>query len=156
MIKYLTFGFLIISVLINCSSQKYSMCKDKKVKQGVAGRVIEISGNVMPSPDMPANNETGTAYPSTVLIYELTNHNDLKQKDGVYTSVSSKKMAESATNKKGEFKIALPEGTYSLFIKLNNGYFANLFDEKMNIHPIAVTKDAITTTIVKVNLKAVY
>jgi hypothetical protein len=89
-------------------------------------------------------------------VYELTNQKEQTQEAGIYTNITTRKIAAIKTATNGEFKIALPEGNYSLFVKVEEGLFANLFDDKMNIHPITISKDQITTTKVKVDYKAAY
>ena len=153
--KYLIVSLVLLSLTVGCGIKQYSAKKGEKIKQGVSGQVFEVVGNQMPSIDRPMN-ENGNPVPVTVYIYELTNHNNLTQQSGIYSNIDTKKIAAIKTTDNGEFKIKLAEGVYSLFVKLNEGYFANLYDEKMNIHPIAIIKDQMTTTKVKIDLKATY
>ena len=153
--KYLIVSLVLLSLTVGCGIKQYSAKKGEKIKQGVAGQVFEVIGNQMPSIDRPMN-ENGSPVSATVYIYELTNHNNLTQESGIYSNISTKKVAAIKTADNGEFKIKLAEGIYSLFVKSGEGFYANLFDEKMNIHPITITKDQITTTKVKIDLKATY
>ncbi len=146
---------LYVSITAGCGIKQYSAKKGEKIQQGVAGQVFELTGNQMPSPDRPVNHD-GNPIQTIVYIYELTNQSEQTQEAGVYTNITTKKIAAIKTAANGEFKIALPEGKYSLFVKVEDGYFANLFDDKMNIHPITISKDQITTTKVKVDYNATF
>ncbi len=148
-------AFLLLSLTTGCGIKQYTVKRGEKITQGVSGQVFEVVGNQMPSIDRPRN-ENGSPVQAIVCIYELTNHHELTQESGIYTNITSKKIAAIRTAENGEFKIALSEGVYSLFIKTENGYFANLYDEKMNIHPIIISKDQITSTKVKIDYKAAY
>lgn len=153
--KKIMIAFLFVSITTGCGIKQYTAKKGEKIQQGIAGQVFELIGNQMPSPDRPGNSD-GNPIQATVYVFELTNHSEQTQESGVYTNITTKKIAAIRTADNGEFKIALPEGVYSLFVKVEEGYFANLFDEKMNIHPITITKDQMTTTKVKVDYKATY
>ena len=155
MMKNIITVFLFVSLAAGCGIKQYNAKKVEKIQQGIAGQVFELIGNKMPSPDRPGNPD-GSPIQAIVYIFELTNHSEQIQEAGVYTNISSKKIATIKTAANGEFKIALPEGVYSLFVKVAEGYFANLYDEKMNIHPITISKDQITVTKVKVDYKATY
>ncbi|HLF45309.1 MAG TPA: hypothetical protein VI548_02725 [Chitinophagaceae bacterium] len=144
-----------ILITTGCGIKQYSVKKGEKIKQGIAGQVFELTGNQMPSPDRPRNTE-GTPIKATVYVFELTNHHEQIRESGVYTTINTRKITAIKTTANGEFKIALTEGVYSLFVKVEEGYFANLYDEKMNIHPVTIKKDELTTTKIKVDYKAAY
>lgn len=155
MMKNFMIFFLFVYLTAGCGIKQYTAKKGSKIHQGIYGQVFELTGNQMPSPDRPGNPE-GTPIQTTVFVYELTNNSEETQESGIYKNINTKRIAAIKTAANGEFKIGLPEGVYSLFVKVEAGYFANLFDEKMNIHPITITKDQITTTKVKVDYKATY
>lgn len=147
--------FLFVSLTAGCGIKQYSARKGEKIQQGISGQVFELAGDQMPSPDRPRNTE-GIPKQAIVVVYELANHNEQTQESGVYTKITTKKIAAIKTNEQGEFKMALPEGTYTLFIKVEEGLFANLYDDKMNIHPVIISKNQITTTKVRVDYKAAF
>lgn len=153
--KKILIAFLFVSITTGCGIKQYSAKKGEKIRQGIAGQVFELIGNQMPSPDRPSNPD-GSPIQATVYVFELTNHSEQTHESGVYSNITTKKIAAIKTTANGEFKIALPEGVYSLFVKIEEGYFANLYDDKMNIHPIMISKDQITTTKVKIDHKATY
>jgi hypothetical protein len=155
MMKNILTAFLFVSIAMGCGVKQYTLKKGAKIQQGVAGFVYELVGNQMPSPDRPGNPD-GSPIQTIVYVYELTNQKEQTQEAGIYTNITTRKIAAIKTATNGEFKIALPEGNYSLFVKVEEGLFANLFDDKMNIHPITISKDQITTTKVKVDYKAAY
>lgn len=153
--KNILITLLYVSLTAGCGIKQYTVKKGAKIQQGISGQVFELAGNQMPSPDRPRNLD-GSPIQATVYVFELTNHSEQTQESGVYTNIITKKVAAIKTLTNGEFKIALPTGIFSLFIKVEGGYFANQYDEKMNIHPITITKDQITSTKVKVDYKATY
>jgi hypothetical protein len=123
--------------------------------QGIKGRVYLVKGNQMPSPDAPRSQPAGL---QTVLyIYELTNSSQATPADGsFYKTISSKLVKEVATEADGTFKAKLKPGMYSLFVKKGDLFYSNIFDDKMNIHPIEVKKGKWTEEDFKADYDAVY
>ena len=93
---------------------------------------------------------------TTLYVYQLTNIKDVVQKDPTfYSSISTSLVKEVETNDKGFFRVKLKPGHYSLFVKKDNLFFASLFDEKNNIHPVEV-KSGMTEVVFNVNYNATY
>jgi hypothetical protein len=61
--------------------------------------------------------------------------------------VNTQELARVKTDNKGNFKIALPIGKYSLFIKTEKGFYANLRDQFNNLAPFEVMAGAYTHVI---------
>ncbi len=136
----------------------WSGCKSssQKTTQGLQGKVLNVSGNQMPSPDNPKNPPQGLQ--TTLYIFELTNLNQVVRVDqsAFYRSVKSKLVKEVKTSGDGTYSITLPVGWYSVFVKRNAEYYANSFDEKNNIAPVQVEKGKMTYLDIKVDYDAVY
>lgn len=110
----------------------------------------------MPSPDAPpTSGKRGVE--RTVYIYELTNSSQTTSKDGVFhTGIQTKLITQVKTDANGNFAVGLAPGRYSLFTKEEDGLFANLFDGDMNIFPVEVKEDEVTTVEFLVNYNAFY
>lgn len=146
----LVFGLLFFTY--GCAAQK------KKGGQGITGTVLWRSGNLMPSPDAKAINAKGTPIVREILIYELTANTKAEpaEEAGFYQKINSKLIKKVTSNASGRFAISLPEGYYSIFVKEDKGFYANLFDDAMNIHPVHVQKGKWEKEDIIVDYAAVY
>lgn len=126
-------------------------------KEGIKGMVYLVKGNQMPSPDRPP--AAPQPLQTTLYIYELTNINQVTRSEAnapFYTAISTKLIKQVNSDKKGAFKVKLPPGQYSIFIKKDDRFYANLFDEKNNIAPVTVSKGKYTEVEVRADYDAVY
>ncbi|WEK37116.1 MAG: hypothetical protein P0Y53_06350 [Candidatus Pseudobacter hemicellulosilyticus] len=142
-----------VAVLTLCSS---FVCIFGK-KAGIKGYVYLVKGNQMPSPDLPPAPKKGIA--TTVYVYELTHIDQVTRsadQSTLYTAVNTKLVKAIQTDAKGYFKAKLPPGEYSLFIKKDNLYYANLSDGNNNIAPVKVEKGKFTELELKADYDAVY
>jgi hypothetical protein len=136
---------------------------------GIEGRVYQLSGNQMPSPrrhrplpDTPSaashpSTDTPSAVPSlpkpngtgvaaTVCVFELTNDSQVvRQGTSPYCqAVRTRLIRQTNTDDKGNFSILLPPGTYSVFTKKGDLFYATRRDEKNNIAPVEVLPGQMT------------
>jgi hypothetical protein len=148
--------FLLTGALLftGCSSSK--KLKSSMITQGIAGFVTEASGNQMPMQEGPRPISKGIL--STVLIYEPTNTRQVTQvgTSPIYTKISTKQVASVQTDSTGAFKIDLPAGAYSVFVKYGDRFFANLFDQNNNIALFTVETGKLTEVRLVVNVRASY
>lgn len=123
---------------------------------GITGRVLEVKGNQMPSPDEPPPVPKGMQ--TTLYIHELTNVSQVTRQgqSAFYIAVATPLVAEVPTDDKGFFKVKLKPGWYSLFVKKDGVYYSSIFDDKNNIHPVEVKKGEMTEVEFKANYNAVY
>lgn len=153
--KHILF-FLSIIGLAACACTSSKKAKSSLIKQGITGRVTELTGNQMPmkgrEPDIPKGVLTN------VLIYEPTHISQVTRlgTSGVYTSIQTKMVASVETDSTGSFSIALPEGAYSLFIEQGKQYYSNLYDTAYNIALFKVEKGKLTTARLSISSKATY
>ena len=119
-----------------------SFAQKKKVTQGITGKVIWKAGNFMPQVDAKANLPKGLPVVREIYIYQLTSEKQTvaAEESGFYQKINSKFVKKVNSDKKGFFAVTLPVGYYSLFTKEEKGFYANLFDDAMNINPIQVRK----------------
>ncbi len=156
MIKQIISSFLFIALFLSCSSQKKINSVSPQITQGIAGLVVEISGDMMPSPNNPKAKFVGVPMKTSIAVFKVLNNSSMQKKNGFFINMESSPISIVNTNEKGEFYIALDEGVYSVLIKLGNGYFANKFDEKMNINPVTVKKDSLTNINMQFDLHTVH
>jgi hypothetical protein len=152
MIKKLVKPLLLLPLIVLLGSYTCIFCK----REGIKGKIYRVQGNQMPSPDEPP--PAPQPLKTTLYIYELTNISQVKKarEGSFYTTINTKLIKEVQSDKKGAFKIKLPPGQYSLFIKKDSLFYANLFDDKNNIAPVTVEKGKYTTVDVKADYDAVY
>ncbi|WP_162055348.1 carboxypeptidase-like regulatory domain-containing protein [Pontibacter pamirensis] len=139
----------------NASAAAQAQEQQAPIEQGIAGKVIEKSGNQMPSPDAPPSKGRGVQ--RTVYVYELTNGNQAKTIDGVFhTNIQTNLVTQVVTDANGNFAVSLESGRYSLFTKEEQGFYANLFDGENNIFPVEVQEGQVTNVEFLINYNASY
>jgi len=129
---------------------------NKIVKQGVAGRLVWLEGNLMPSIEGGANTPAGQAVQREVHIYEVTKTSEAQQSDNFYSNIQTNLVKVVMSEKNGFFKASLEPGQYSLFVKEPKGLFANIFDAYGHIMPIEVLEDEVTEVTININYMAAY
>lgn len=149
-------AFFGILTIYACSSAKKT--KNKEIKQGISGVIAELKGNQMPMKGAPPN-EPKPIPAATVLIYEPTNLSEVTKSQIspiLYTSINTKLVASVQSDSTGKFSVALPPGTYSLFVQQGKLFFANLFDSQNNIQLVTVEADKVTQFNITINSGATY
>ncbi|SFC79582.1 hypothetical protein SAMN05421780_1103 [Flexibacter flexilis DSM 6793] len=127
------------------------------VKQGVTGKVVFKSGNMMPTIDQKPTGKTESVA-REVFIFKVTKMNDLisKTDDNFYEKPKTKLVASVWTKKSGCFAVHLPEGEYSVFVKEKGKYYANSFDGDGKVFPVKVTEGLASDIVFEINYAAVY
>jgi hypothetical protein len=127
-------------------------------QSGIEGRVYLASGNRMPAPGHPTDKLPGV--PGTICVFELTSDSQVvRQGTSPYCkAVHTRLVRQSDTDDKGNFSISLPPGTYSVFTKKGDLFYATRRDEKNNIAPVEVLPGKMTRVDCRVESdhKAVY
>lgn len=124
------------------------------LRQGIKGNVYQVSGNQMPSPDVPSSKPKGIK--ATLAIFELTNKSQAKVSGKFYETPSTKLVELIQTDETGAYKVKLKPGMYSLFVKVESLYYSNVFDDKFNIHPVEIKKGKWSVDNFTLNYDAVY
>lgn len=111
-------------------------------KQGIKGQVFR-------SPDQsPARPSSALAEPQfglvcKVEIYKPTDSSQVTAvAPSVYDSIRSEWVAEAQTKADGSFKVKLPPGDYSVFVKLSNGLYSDQTDQEGHIGLVKVPQKA--------------
>lgn len=125
-------------------------------KSGIKGHVYLVTGNQMPSPGKPPSKPRGTQ--TDLYIYALTNISQVTRVENTafYSQISTPLIATVKTDAEGAFAVKLPPGSYSLFVKKGDNYYANLFDGDNNIYPVVVVNGLMTEVEFKADYDAVY
>lgn len=123
---------------------------------GIRGTVYLVTGNQMPSPGEPKPAPRGIK--TTLYIYELTNMSQVVRTEtsAFYSTIASKPVKQVETGEDGSFKVKLPPGRYSLFVKKGELFYSNIFDGENNIHPVTVVKGEYAKDEFRVDYNAVY
>lgn len=110
----------------------------------------------MPSPDVKPAKPKGLK--TTLFIYELTNLNQVKKQEHspFYSFIPTRLVKRANSGKDGYFKVPLPAGQYSIFVKKDSLFFANWFDGNNNIAPVKVLPDSTSKIDIKVDYSASY
>lgn len=150
--------FALFSALLTfsaCSSSKKAQTGE--IEQGISGIITEIKGNQMPKVGIPP--ATPKPVSTTLYIYESTHISQVKPVETgspLYTAINSKLVASVLSDSLGRYSVALQKGTYSVFVKKGNFFFANLFDTQNNIQLVTVDSGKITPLNILINSDASY
>jgi|SRR6218665_94938 len=125
-------------------------------RSGIKGHVYLIMGDQMPSPGKPPSTPRGMK--TELYIYALTNMSQVTRvgNTAFYSQINTPLIAIVKTDEQGAFAVKLPVGRYSLFVKKNDKYYANLFDGDNNIYPVEVANGLMTEVEFKADYGAVY
>ena len=118
---------------------------------GIEGRLHLITGNRMPSPtrrsgDSIRSSSPGPGIKGTVCVFELTNDTQVTRRGTSpwCEAVHTRLIRQIDTDDKGNFTIPLPPGTYSVFTKRGNLFYATRRDQMNNIAPVTVLPGKMT------------
>jgi len=150
-ISLMGLGAILLTFLTYCSEMKNG---SNQLKQGVTGRVLWLSGNLMPGPGSKPSQ--GKPIEREILFYAPVKMQDLSSANGLYKSVPTALEATVRSDEEGQFSVSLPVGQYSVFVKEPEGYFANSFNGDGFVNLVTVAQDSISEMTIKVNYRAVY
>lgn len=151
--------FVLFSAILTfwaCSSVKKTQT-GKMLQQGISGLITEIKGNQMPKVGVPPAKPKPVS--TTLFVYEPTHISQvqpLETGSSLYTAIKRKMVASVLSDSLGRYSVALPVGTYSLFVKKGDYFFANMFDSQNNIQLVTVDTGKITPVNILINSEASY
>ncbi|MBS1627913.1 MAG: carboxypeptidase regulatory-like domain-containing protein [Bacteroidetes bacterium] len=150
--------YILVSVVLflSCSSTRRNKSSNAKSFQGIEGYVVKVVGNQMPMVDAPPSKPQPVI--TTVFIYDSTNIKEVTQvnQSPFYSNLKTRLITTVQSDSLGHFSVSLPEGKYSLFVKVKGMYYANLYDEKNNIFLVTVEKNKPTKVEIKLSNEAVF
>lgn len=150
MMRYVT--VVLVLMVAACKSQLTS----GQLEQGIAGEVWWLEGDFMPR---IGEKPSGQRKPvrREVVFYEVVSLGELDQESGpVFPAIPGKEVASVNSGDDGKFKVMLPEGTYSVFTKEPEGFFANSFDGEGQVNAVTVRKGEVTQMAIEINYQATY
>jgi hypothetical protein len=123
-------------------------------RQGIRGEVFWLSGNQMPGPGRSIAPSLGIK--REIHIYEVTTTDEANQQDVFFSNLKTRHVATVMSGSNGKFKVKLPPGRYSLFVKEPQGLFANLISANGEINPVVVEPKKFTWVSITVDYEAAY
>lgn len=134
------------------------------VDQGVTGTVIVMEGNCMPHiSEEPEPNPDCIIYTAqrTVYVYEYTMADQVVVDPGLnlpyfFSHIETELVKTTTSDADGFFEVALPPGTYSLFIREKDALYANLWDSHGGIQPVTVGPDEMASVVLKISHAALF
>jgi hypothetical protein len=121
----------------------------------LVGKVTEVVGNQMPSPT-PQSKATSFGVVREIFVFELTNQKQATRENYFYKSITTRLIAKKKTKADGSFQIKLKAGKYSIFVKEQDGFFANQLDGEGNINKVVIEPKKTTSLDLRVDYKAAY
>ncbi len=138
----LTCIFLVVNLSIYAQ-----LGKKYRYKTGIKGQITDVSGmNLMPSPDAPT--PKGVALATKVVICKPISMDGAIEK--VLTTVPTKIIRTTYTNKKGFYNVKVPAGQYSILVKIAKGWYVSYVDGT-TASPVLVKKGTFTHTDIQVS-----
>ena len=125
-----------------------------QIKQGIAGRVYLQRGNYMPVPGRKPN--YGKPVARTIWVYALTKRDQATADGNFFSNIKTPLIAKAKSDTLGNYSMALPPGSYSVFVEDRAKLYANSFDDNDNISPVEVKKGSLTQRDIVISSRAVY
>jgi hypothetical protein len=123
-------------------------------KQGISGKVFWLSGNQMPSPGNYITPQQGA--PREIYVYKVATLSEADQSGAFFVSVKTELVKKTFSDIEGSFKIKLPPGEYSVFVKEPQGLFANSFDKDNKINAVVVKPGKFSWVTINIDYEAAY
>lgn len=136
-------------VIISCSMQKRL-----QISQGAEGHITHLTGNQMPMKGRPQSKGKGII--ADVVIYKATTVQQAQGQMPLFTQISGQPVAQIQSDSTGHYKVALPVGKYSVFVKVGEQFFAAETDGQGTLNPVEVTTRQIAKRDVVINIGAAY
>jgi hypothetical protein len=141
-LKFFISGFLLVISFYGFSQ-----------KQGICGKVLWVEGNQMPgtSKRTPPQGVIREIY-----VHQVTTLKQTSRADGFFVNISTPLIGKTTSRADGSYEINLPPGKYSVFIKEQHGFFANIFDQDVAINPVTVEVNEMISLTISINYKAAF
>ncbi len=77
--------------------------------------------------------------PLEIFIHKATTLAEVDFKDGIISKIYTPLVSRFFCKWNGSFKVKLPPGNYSVFVRYQNGFYGNLKDSEGNLSPATVS-----------------
>lgn len=133
-------------ILDSCPGISPQRNNDKvTISQGLWGDVWFWEGDFMPMISPSCASGTITAVVREIYIHELTTFDDVDEESPTfYSSINTPLIAVAQSDTDGFFEVELSPGSYSVFAKEGDLYYANGFGHYGEIYPIEVVLNNLT------------
>lgn len=126
------------------------------VKTGIVGRVEIWEGNFMP----PVEPERRKNQIKPGVGRRVRVHEPVKVEGGLASAkrgeISTKVVAEVVADTAGHFAVAVPPGTYSIFVEEDGGWYYNGWNEQGIQGAVTVEEGKTTEAVIKITTKATF
>ncbi|WDT76784.1 MAG: hypothetical protein MPW16_06110 [Candidatus Manganitrophus sp.] len=130
------------------------------ITQGVWGNVRFWEGNFMPRSvkGSSTSKEKITPVIRQIYVHQLTTINDVEPNtfSQFYSRINTEIVSVVTSDDTGFYQIQLPAGTYSFFVKENDGFYANLFSEDGRINSVVVEENTVTKKQIDITYRALF
>jgi hypothetical protein len=123
-------------------------------RQGIRGEVFWVSGNQMPGPGKSAAPQLGIQ--REIYIHKVTSIEIENQTGPFFNEIKSEFVTKILSKPDGSFKVKLPPGEYSVFVKEPNGLFANLVESDGKINPATIPLKRFVWMTITIDYEAAY
>jgi hypothetical protein len=128
------------------------------ISQGVWGNVWFWEGNHMPSTD--ENTPTGKISPveREIYIHEATTMADVTtaQDASFYVKIDTALVATTSSDSNGFYEATLLPGSYSIFVKENDLFYANSFTGDGEINQVTIEQDSVKKCQIDITYQAAF
>jgi hypothetical protein len=164
-----------VMIIVSCGffQESCEQSNENKITitQGVWGNVCFWEGNFMPTVDSDRiadrildifKSRHGTITPVVREIYicrvitlkEMSDSHVAQPKPRFFSVIPAKFVAITSSDKKGFYQLELPPGTYSVFVKEDDAFYADKFDGEGRITPLEVLPQAMTRMLINLTYKS--
>lgn len=122
------------------------------INQGLWGDVWFWSGDFM-----PVGRGEICQVQREILVYELTTREDVEQIgfSAFYSKINTQLVNKTTSGIDGFFQIELPVGTYSIFVKEGDDYYANSWTP-IGINTVTVSENEVVDLLVNIDYEATF
>jgi len=89
-----------------------------------------------------------------ITVKEMSNSHAAQPRGDFFSLIPAKLVARTSSDKKGFYQLELPPGSYSIFVKENNAFYANKFDGERRITPFEVLPQTVTRMPIDITYKS--
>lgn len=119
----------------------------------ITGEVRELKGDFMPSPDVPRD-DTGQPLQTTVVFTGPVSAASYGSTT-LFKQLPASVIRKVRTDAQGRFQLSMKPGVYSVFVKVKDGWYANLIQDDF-IHPVRLTAGETIKLTLRITLEATF
>jgi len=110
-----------------------------------SGRIIDLISNIFSESEGTIKPVAREIYISRVItVRDATDSHAVQTRGEFLSFIPAKIVATTSSDKKGFYQLELPPGSYTIFVKENNAFYANRFDAERRITPFEVRPKNVT------------